>query len=378
MPVSALPGVGLAPDRLLTSHTPGPVTNREAITVALAPDGAPVVVTLDQRLRLTGVGDYQVRERGPARQVRRVGDTVAPVLKLGTVVWLGFSPGHRELAARLTLDAGLEAPRLPMAVRLVFRDAAGQRRALLPGGRAPSPGTLTVTLVNQSAATVTVPTGRAAAADLAGPLTTLLAAARHPRAGPLPTGGAGLPATIPATLPGQRRIAVVAPLRVTGTIRASQGRVTGPGTTPTTGGARVTGVLTGSAAFTVELPRPGAVAALDLSVRPALDPRVLAPPAPFPTWRAWASAGPSPAARAAATARLVGQAAAAARAASYVPYLGADLHGPSTTTFRYVVAPPPAAVSVSATREVNPHAVVAALAALVGVVVNLGLLWRAS
>lgn len=63
-----------------------------------------------------GEGDYQVRERGPARSARSLSDLDPPITKFGAVVWQGFSPGSRELAARLVLDPLLEAPRLPLGV----------------------------------------------------------------------------------------------------------------------------------------------------------------------------------------------------------------------------------------------------------------------
>ena len=67
-----------------------------------------------------GQGNYVIRELGPARAADGIGDTVPPVLELGTVVWQGFSPGRRELAARLTLDPTIEgvAERHADALRL--------------------------------------------------------------------------------------------------------------------------------------------------------------------------------------------------------------------------------------------------------------------
>ncbi len=57
--------VGARPDRILTSRVPGPVVNDEVVLVDLDGAGAPARVRLEQRLTLTGTGDYQVRERGP-------------------------------------------------------------------------------------------------------------------------------------------------------------------------------------------------------------------------------------------------------------------------------------------------------------------------
>ncbi len=100
--------VGCTPDRLLRSVVPGPVRNDEQVLVSLNGSGAPAQVGLEQRLRLTGKGDYQVRERGPARSARSLSELDQPITKFGAVVWQGVSPGSRELAARLVLDPLLE------------------------------------------------------------------------------------------------------------------------------------------------------------------------------------------------------------------------------------------------------------------------------
>src|SRR4051812_26852696 len=139
----ATPQLGLRPDRLLTSQVPGAVRDTESVLASLGPTGAPAAVTDTQRLRITAQGNYIVRELGPARQAVGLGGSVPPVLELGTVVWQGFSPGHRELAARLTLDPGIEAARLPMRVQLQFHAAGtGRVQPLGPGARAPTAGTV--------------------------------------------------------------------------------------------------------------------------------------------------------------------------------------------------------------------------------------------
>src|SRR3954447_24272802 len=173
--VDPLQGVnlGLRPDRLRTSVVPGTASDREDVVVAVGPTGAPAAVTDTQQLVIDGAGNYIVRELGPARAAVGLHDTVPPVLELGTVVWQGFSPGHRELSARLTLDPGIEAARLPLKVTLRLRDAAGRVRALDPGGKAPADGTVTVTLTNQTASLRTVETGSADVAPLAATLDQL-------------------------------------------------------------------------------------------------------------------------------------------------------------------------------------------------------------
>ena len=375
--VSVLGGVGLAPDRLLTSRTPGPVTNREAVTVSLGADGTPVAVTVEQRISITGTGDYQVRERGPARRVESIGNTVPPVLKLGTVVWQGFSPGRRELAARLTLDAGLEAPRLPLAVRLQFTDRDGRRTTLGPGGVVPGPGTVTVTLTNSTAVPVTVPVGTAEPAAVAPVLQSLLEAARRPRPGRPPTAGSGLPASVPGTASGTASVPALAALRVVGSIRmpATTARVTGPGATPLPDGARVRGTLQAGVSFQVSALAAGRLH-LDLSVQPWLDPRTLAPPAQYRSWSAWAAGNPSGTATAKATRVLITEAANAARAAEYTPYLDADLNGTATTTYRYVVAPSAAGPTAEVALRPKPAAIATAAVAVLLILVDLGLIWR--
>ena len=67
---SLITAVGGRPDRFLMSDVPGPVNNAEIVRVGLGGDGSVRTVTADQRLELTGEGDYAVRERGPARSAR--------------------------------------------------------------------------------------------------------------------------------------------------------------------------------------------------------------------------------------------------------------------------------------------------------------------
>src|SRR3954449_3483439 len=158
--VDPLQGVnlGLRPDRLRKSVVPGTASDREDVVVAVGPTGAPTAVTDTQRLVINGAGNYIIRELGPARAAVGLNDTVPPVLELGTVVWQGFSPGHRELSARLTLDPGIEVARLPMKVALRLRHFSVHVRRLGAGSRVPSDGTVTVTLANQTASLRTVET----------------------------------------------------------------------------------------------------------------------------------------------------------------------------------------------------------------------------
>lgn len=372
----ATPQLKLRPDRLLKSQVPGRVNDREEVRVALGPTGAPTTVTDTQQLLINGAGNYIVRELGPAREAVGLGDTVPPVLELGTVVWQGFSPGRRALSARLTLDPGIEAARLPMKVTFGFADRSGRSHPLAAGARAPSAGTVTITLTNNTSSNRVLQTGVASAVPLARALDALRRAGEHPRAAVPPTGGSGLPSTLPGRTTGSLAVDVVAPLRVTGTITAPGGTaaITGPATTPTTGGVSIAGTLSSSVTFAVRV-AAGDRIGLNLDVRPWLDPRTLAPPSTR-TWAQWLRHGPSAADVANATQTLVLAAAASARSAEYSPYLQADAPGPDLSTFTYVVAAPPKTTQTVARMQPRPGPIAAAAVALLAIVGNATLLRR--
>lgn len=337
--------VGGRPDRLLRSHVPGRVVNNEVVRVGLGSDGAVRTVQTDQRLELTGEGDYTIRERGPARSATSLGAEPPPVTQRGAVVWQGFSPGRRDLAARLTLDPEIEATHLPLSVRVSFVPRAGGRAALLDGGRIPGPGTVTLTVANTTGQPQDLPTAAdtdpAAVAVL---LDQALAVARAPSSARLPSTDSGLPATAPATAPGAVSSVQAVPFRLTGSLSliGTTGSVRGPATTPTATGATFAGTLGGSSApnasatatFTVEAAGAGQLV-LDLTAVNALNRTELLPPDGFTTWAAWSRSHPATTARKAALDLLVAVAATGARASSYSPYLGADLAGTGTTSFRW-------------------------------------------
>jgi hypothetical protein len=369
--------LGLRKDRLLKSVVPGTASDREDVVVAVGPSGSPAAVTDTQKLVIDGAGNYIVRELGPARVAVGLNDTVPPVLELGTVVWMGFSPGHRELAARLTLDPGIEAARLPMKVSMQLRGSDGHVHALDPGAAAPVDGTVTVTLSNQTASLRTVDAGTADVEPLAGTRDRLLRAADHPKVAVPPVAGDGLPALLPGTASGQRSLNVVAPLRVSGTLRVpgAAPAVIGPGTTPLADGVAIAGTLSGSVDFSVPL-RAGQHVALNLDVQPWPDPRTLTPPSPAKTWRQWAASIPDPKAVSAATDTLVAAAAASARAAEYSPYLQADAPGPDLSTFTYVTATATQTRRTDDGLQPRPGAIALTVLAAAAVIGNAALLRR--
>ena len=367
--VALLREVGARADRVLVSVVPGPVVNDELVLVGLSGGGVPVRVLVEQRLRLTGTGDYQVRERGPARASEALGDEPPPVTKFGAVVWQGFSPGARELAARLTLDPVLEQARLPLAVT-----ASLDGEPLGLSGEVPRAGTVRLLLENVTTQPAVLPTATdAPAAEVAAALDAARSLASSP--GPrLPAAGAGLPATVTATGEGRAQGSTGVPLRITGSVRG--GSVTGPGSTAS---GDVTGTLPpgATAELLVELAAPGRLV-LDLTAVPALDPRTLEPPAGQPDWVSWAASGPDVAARTAALDLLVRTAATGARATSYSPYLGADLPGTGSTTYQYAFAPPEALPAVEEVLEARPGAIALAGVALLLLLGNGVLLWSRS
>jgi hypothetical protein len=378
--------VGGRPDRLLTSHVPGSVVNDEVVTVGLAGDGGVQRVTADQRLTLQGEGDYAVRERGPARSATSLSDEPAPVTQRGAVVWQGFSPGRRDLAARLVLDPAIEAPHLPLTVAVAFTGEDGRARPLPAGGRVPGPGTVTVTLTNVTSQPQLLPTARdVEPAAVARHLDRALAVARRPTPARLPSTDQGLPTSLTVVGAAQEQATQAVPLRLTGSLRllGTAGSVSGPTVTATPDGGTFEGTLGGStpgngnAAVTFTAQSAGAgTLALDLTAVGALNAQELAPPSGFSSWAGWAAAGPPLGERRQALDLLVAVAATGARQSSYSPYLGADLTGTGSTTFRYAFAPPPTELAGRPALQPKWGAIALAGLALLLLLLNGALLWQ--
>ena len=348
--------VGGRPDRLKPSIVPGKVRNDERVLVGLGGDGSVRTVALEQRLDVLGVGDYAIRERGPAREATSLGSERPPLTQRGAVVWQGFTPGHRALAARLKLDPQIEARHLPLTATVTFTGASGQAGPLADGGRIPGPGTVHVTLANVTSQSQQLPTGSdATAAQLADPLDVALQVAKRPTAARLPTTDDRLPASLAVTDAANVDASQGVPMRISGSLRlaGTTGTVRGPATTATPDGATFAGTLGGSspgtqdATVTFDIHAAGAGSVvLQLEAVAAFNARELAPPRFFPTWRQWAASHPPQAERKAALDLLVAVAATGARASSYSPYLGADLEGSGSTAFVLSFAPPTAARAV--------------------------------
>ncbi len=373
--------MGTPQDQLPGYLAPGPLRNDELVLVEVAGDGRVTRVRDEQRIRVTGTGDYFVREAGPARAALPLGGDL-PVLSFGDVIWQGFSTGSRELAARIELDPELESGHLPLRMRLSFT-ASGRSSPVGPDGRVPGPGVLTLTLDNATGQQAALPTAADAPARQLAPALDRLRAAARGTDGRLPTTRAGIPARLQVTAAATRQATQVMPLRLRGTLRASAagqdapGQQTGQQSAGQQSAVRINSLLSGSARFSLAVRQPGKVA-VELTATPALDPRPLTPPRGAGSWAAWAAAGPPVAERRAALDALVQAAATGSRASAYSPYLGSQLEPRGRTAFRYTLAT--ARPVVAAPVRLAPRPAPIALAILGGLAL-LGCgaaLWRRS
>jgi hypothetical protein len=114
-------------------RVPGRISSRQRVLVGVGPDGAPVSVRALQRLVLVGQGDYSFTIPGPLTDVLPgPGTESQPGFRRDAIVWQGFSPGRRVLAAEAALRVGDASASLP--VRLSVRVTVGGHE-LRPGDR---------------------------------------------------------------------------------------------------------------------------------------------------------------------------------------------------------------------------------------------------
>ena len=172
------------------------IASTDRVLVGVDPSGRPVRVHVRQRLLVSGKGDYQFAIGGPITDVRAAPGTQSePGLRVDQVLWAGFSPGRKVLAADVTLRAPRVAQFLPVRLR-VRREGA---RVVL-------------TVVNATTAPGTAYTGAARPADLARLLDSTRAASL--------SGTRLKPAFATFTGPVRvRKESVEAPLRVEGELR---------------------------------------------------------------------------------------------------------------------------------------------------------------
>jgi hypothetical protein len=105
--------------KALETRLPGRVEDTEHVRIAMDLDGTPVEVAVEQRLVVHGLGDFSFRVPGPAIDVEALpGSESEPGLRRGAILWQGFSPGRKELGARMQLYPEQEVQRLPIEVEL--------------------------------------------------------------------------------------------------------------------------------------------------------------------------------------------------------------------------------------------------------------------
>ena len=80
------------------------ITSDQRVRVGVDEEGRPTAVRVRERLGVSGRGDYQFAITGPISDVRRApGSESEPGLRVNQVLWAGFSPGRKVLAADVTL-----------------------------------------------------------------------------------------------------------------------------------------------------------------------------------------------------------------------------------------------------------------------------------
>jgi hypothetical protein len=159
------------PPLLETPRLRGSVSARNRVSAGIGQDGAPNRVTVVQRLEIRALGDYAFLIPAPALSVKAAaGSESQPGLRPNQIVWQGFSPRRKVLAAEAELRLDDSASALPLRIRV---SGAPTR---------PGPFELVITLEN-----ATLTRGRAFRAegvesDVATALASLRAAAKVDRA----------------------------------------------------------------------------------------------------------------------------------------------------------------------------------------------------
>ncbi|HEY6835630.1 MAG TPA: hypothetical protein VI142_04085 [Gaiellaceae bacterium] len=95
------------------------IASAQLVRVGVDASGRPARVSVRQRLVVRGKGDYQVAVSGPVASVRPAPGTESePGFRTDQVLWAGFSPGRKILAADVGLRLEPAAHYLPLRLRL--------------------------------------------------------------------------------------------------------------------------------------------------------------------------------------------------------------------------------------------------------------------
>jgi hypothetical protein len=117
-PVRATPPVQASP-ALTEPRFPGHLSSSQVVRVSVDASGRPIRIVDVDRIIVAAKGDYSFVIAAPAEDVRIApGSESEPGLRSSAVVWQGFSPGRRVLAAEITLDPGLSARALPLRIEV--------------------------------------------------------------------------------------------------------------------------------------------------------------------------------------------------------------------------------------------------------------------
>jgi hypothetical protein len=309
----------------------GRLVSTQAVTVTIERSGEVTRVVDVDRILVGRKGDYSFAVNGPIEDVQATrGSESEPGLRTGSVVWQGFSPGRRTLAAAITLRTGATATALPLRIEL-----AGS----------------TLKFVNTSSASAQTSEAPTSAAQVA----RALDASRAALAAGVPVSSAVVRALGP---PRDVRVRAFAPLRVSGVAELDAGE------------RRSISTAVGGKPVVVEL--PDAPRSLDLAVTIPAPAAVLAAPG----GRAWADLARTGrlhdgrALTRAANERLL----AAALAGQFRTFLeNPDPSGSTRTSYRYVLPEATNAAVVRTQGDSSPWlavsiAIAAAIALLGGIV----------
>jgi hypothetical protein len=159
----------LAPPQPPVTEVPrirGTVSSHERVVVGITPDGTPTSVTVVQRLLVRSLGDYTFYIPAPAVSVVAApGSESQPGFRPNQIVWQGFSPRRKVLAARAELRPPESAPALPLRVRATGAPVR------------PGPFEVVITLANSTRSHAFGFTGDAVGGDVAQTLRALRGAA---------------------------------------------------------------------------------------------------------------------------------------------------------------------------------------------------------
>jgi hypothetical protein len=279
----------------------GAVESRERVTTGIDGDGTPTKVTVVQRLLVRALGDYSFFIPAPAVSVVGAeGSESQPGLRPNQIVWQGFSPRRKLLAARAELRLADSVDALPIRIRVLGMPVRPGRFELV------------LSLENATRARVQTFAADAAETDVATALRALRAAAKIGAAvegRAVRIRGRSVPTTVE----------VAAPFALRGAVRFPPGSVRG--LTP----ARFSGVVGGRSSSTLRVTVSG------VALRPAAARiRVLAEPLAA----AATQGSPAGGLRAAILAYLR-----YARVRQYLTFLAnPDPAGPSRTTYVFETA----------------------------------------